>query len=98
MNYGQRVETGTTSDNVLILNLRDSTLNIETQSSDVLGFLNGQTQFHIHANLKMGRRVWAFVSESGFFFYFDPQRRIVQVTAGNMSPRQHFIWFEEVKF
>lgn len=96
--YGERLETDSPEMNVITLNLRDSTVSVQSGLSNISDFLNYQTEFQIIANLSINPSHRIFVTDGDYVFSFNYMRQLVQITTRTISPMQHFVRLEQMVY
>ena len=97
-NYGEYQQSSTGSPTVVTLNLEANTISIESESSLITNFVEGNMT-QTTAGARGGRKgTQTIATDAGFLFTFDAYARKILITKQGTNIRMHALWLDEVSF
>ena len=97
LDYGQEKRSAASSPIRVILNLRDSTILLETSNSDILDFTSFNHQFSIRRNMAAAKGIQAYGTSEGYIFTIYPKRRMIMISKQGVRPQFQALWLEEIE-
>ena len=94
VNNGKEVESYTKTDNILSLNMSDSTITFDSPSTEIMHFLEDKHHFRFTTHVNISATLQMFTTDSDFFFTFDHSKQVIQVSKKGENPGLHSIWLE----
>lgn len=96
INYGERLESESPGLSTVTLNLRDSTIIVETPSPEITSFLQGRSNFNYQFITEEHRGSRLFYSDE-FVFSISPARRMIVMGRRDTNPQMHSLRFYETE-
>jgi len=97
LDYGQQKNSAAEAPIRIILNLRESTIHLETANTDIMDYTGFQHQFSIEGNIAALRGVQVYGTREGFIFTINPKRRTIVISKGEVRPQFQSLWLEEIE-
>ena len=95
--YGQFSESSTSTPTRLIVDVSNKTIMLETESSDIQGFVDYNSQFSIISTQGNGNRR-VFVTNEGIIFQVEAPARRILIHKRDANIRMSALWLDEIEF
>jgi len=96
INYGERLESESPGNSTITLNLRDSTIQINSPSPEIRNFLNGINNFRFNYMTKEHLGTRLFYTDN-LVFSFNPAMRIILIRSQKIHPQMFSLKFYEIE-